>query len=131
MSMKVLIADPDWRFVRQASQYLESHAHLVVCEPRASEALAHVEHWQPDLVVMAAESADKMIDSIYKLQPRPAVLLTGRMDRYDLAWKAWQKGGDELLMKPIFKAEELHDAIVTALENVVTGVRGRQAAASA
>ena len=131
MSMKVLIADPDWRFVRQASQYLETHAHLVVCEPRAREAQAHADHWRPDLVILAVESAEKVLGSLYSLQPRPAVLLTGRMDRYDLAWKAWQKGGDELLMKPIFKAEELHDAIVTALENVVTGARGRRAAASA
>ena len=54
---------------------------------------------------------------------KPAVLLTGRMDRYSVAWKAWQKGGDELLMKPVFKSEEIHDAIVTAMENRVSGKR--------
>ena len=132
MSLKVLIADPDWRFVAQASQYLESHAHLVVHEPRVKEAIAQAEHWKPDLVIMSADLANKgLIKPINAIRPRPAVLLTGRMDRYDLAWKAWQKGGDELLMKPMFRIQELHEAVVTALENATTGKRHVPAAATA
>lgn len=132
MSMKVLIADPDWRFTGQATAYLESHAHLVVTESRPKEIRTHVEHWQPDLVVLAAELADKgAIDWLNTLGNRPAVLLTGRMDRYSIAWKAWQKGGDELLMKPVFKSEEIHDAIVTAMENRVSGARVRPMVATA
>lgn len=125
MSLKVLIADPDWTFVRQATEHLEQHAHMVAWEPRADRAKTRAQHWRPDLVIVAAELADKgVIESIYLLQPRPAVLITGQLDRYDLAWKAWQKGGDELLIKPIFKIEELQEALVTARENSVTGARG-------
>jgi len=132
MSLKVLIADPDWRFTEQASRYLESHAHLVVCEAGLREARAHALHWRPDLVILAVELANRgLLEPIAAIKPRPAVLLTGRMDRFDLAWRAWQKGGDELLMKPVFQVDELHQAIVTALENRTTGTRRTRQAATA
>ena len=132
MSLKVLIADPDWRFTEHATAYLESHAHLVVCEAGLREARAQAQHWRPDLVILAADLANRgLIETIVALKPRPAILLTGRMDRFDLAWRAWQKGGDELLMKPIFQVEELHQAIVTALETRTTGVRHTRQAATA
>jgi CheY-like chemotaxis protein len=122
--MKVLLVDNDWRFTRQATQYLESHAHHVATEPTATAAVARAKHWQPDLVIVSDEQAlDGMSAEIAAMNPRPAVLLTGSMDRFDRAWRAWQKGGDELLMKPVFRAQELHDAIVTAMENAATGVR--------
>lgn len=122
--MKVLIIDPDWRFAQQATSFLESHAHLVVHQPKSLLALAQVQHWHPDLVILASELAETgLIEAIQRLNDRPAVLLTGWMDRYDLAWRAWQRGGDELLMKPLFKAKELHEAIVTALENAAVGIR--------
>lgn len=124
MSMKVLIADPDWRFSRQACSYLEAHAHLVVCEPHAEQALARAAHWQPDLVILAVDLADRtLMNGLYALNPRPAVLLAGWVDRYDLAWRAWQIGGDELLMKPVFRREELHLAIVAAMESAAVGMR--------
>ena len=132
MSLKVLIADPDWRFSNQASAYLESHAHLVACEGRLREAKSHAAHWRPDLVIMSVELADKgLLETVGQLDPRPAILLTGRLDRYALAWKAWQRGGDELLMKPVFKSEELHQAIVKALENCAAGERTVRRAATA
>ncbi len=132
MSLKVLIAETDWRFAEQAGRYLESHAHHVVCEAGLKEARSHALHWKPDLVILSADQANRgLMASLCALKPRPAILLTGRMDRFDLAWKAWQKGGDELLMKPVFRREELHAAIVAALENRTLGVRGRQVAASA
>jgi len=135
MSMKVLVVEPDWRFARMASAYLESHAHLVVQETRLDDALSRAAHWQPDLVIVAAEVAeDGFVELLNDLGSRPAVLLTGWLDRYDIAWRAWQKGGDELLMKPVFHTEELHEAIVTALENAAAGARSarrRRRAASA
>ncbi len=125
MSMKVLIVEPDWRFARDAAAYLESHAHLVVQESRLDNALQRAEHWQPDLAIIASELAeDGLLDRLNDTDgQRPAVLLTGWMDRYDVAWRAWQKGGHELLMKPIFTTDELHEAIVAALENAAAGTR--------
>jgi CheY-like chemotaxis protein len=125
--MKVLVADPDWRFAEHLCSHLESHAHLVVHQPAPQEALARAVHWRPDLVVLAAEFAEYgLLEELSRLRPRPAILLTEHMDRYDRAWRAWQKGGDELLMKPIFTHEELHAAIVTALENATAGTRRRR-----
>ena len=122
--MKVLIADPDWRFAEQATSYLESHAHLVVYQPKPTLAIAQVQRWQPDLVIVASELADSgILEAIHRIKDRPALLLTGWMDRYDVAWRAWQRGGDELLMKPLFKAEELQETIITALENASLGIR--------
>jgi len=124
MSMKVLIADPDWHFSQQVSHYLELRAHLVVTESRQEQAAERVNHWRPDLAIVAAEMADDdLMKTLYALNPRPAVLLTGWMDRYALAWKAWQKGGDDLLIKPVFSTDDLHEAIVTAMENAATGTR--------
>jgi len=135
MSMKVLVVEPDWRFAQKASAYLESHAHLVVRENRLDAALLRAAQWHPDLVIVAAEVAeDGFVQRLGEIEPRPAVLLTGWLDRCDIAWRAWQKGGDELLMKPVFTTEELHQAIVTALENAATGnwdVRRHQRAVSA
>lgn len=132
MSMKVLMVDSDWRFSGQAANFLESRAHHVVSEPRPRQAVAHAQKWQPDLALVAAETANlDVIKALYEMSPRPAVLVVGRMDRYDKAWQAWQTGGDELLMKPVFKAEELHDAIVTAMENRATGRRGNNQGLSA
>ena len=136
MSLKVLVVEPDWRFSRMAGEYLESHAHHVVRASRLDEALDRTAHWRPDLIILAAELAeDGMLELLTEAggSPRPAVLLTGWLDRYDIAWRAWQRGGDELLVKPVFTTDELHEAIVTALENAAAGTRptARALAASA
>ena len=124
MSMKVLIVEPDWRFAKMAAAYLESHAHLVVQETRLDDALRRAAHWQPDLVILAAEVAEHgFVELLAGVGCHSAVLITGWLDRYDIAWRAWQKGGDELLMKPVFTTDELHEAIVTALENAAAGTR--------
>ena len=121
--MKVLLYDPDWRFTRTATTYLESKAHNVVCETHAVQVAARVKNWRPDLVIVAAEVAEKsLMDSLHSSPHRPAVLLTCWMERFDLAWRAWQMGADELLMKPVIKTAEFTDAIVTALKNAAGAV---------
>ena len=72
-----------------------------------------------------------LLEALEGLKPRPALLVTGWMDRYDQVWRAWQKGGDELLIKPVFKSADLLNAIVTARENALTGLRHTQVSASA
>ncbi len=130
--MKVLIVEPDWRFTQKATSFLETHGHHVVLQPTACEALDRTRHWQPDLVIVAAELGETgLLESLHKLQPRPAVLLTGWMDRYDIVWRAWQKGGDDLLIKPMLRIEDLHEAIVSARENAVVGAHEDRFAARA
>jgi len=130
--MKVFVLDPDWRFAQQARDYLEDRAHLVVHHSGADKALAKVEQWQPDLVIVAAElCANGLLSDLHNGSHRPAVLLTGWMERYDRVWRMWQEGGDELLMKPVFSTDDLHQGIVVALENASTGTRMRPVAASA
>jgi len=130
--MRVLIADPDWRFAERACSFLESHAHLVVVENRPAAALERAATWRPDLVILAAEFAQRgMIESLVGMRPRPAILLTEHMARFDRAWRVWQKGGDELLLKPVFKIDELHEAVVVARENAAAGLRRRPAAVAA
>ena len=130
--MKVLIVDPDWRFAQQATRYLESKAHLVVHQADAVLAEANLARWQPDLVILAAEHAQRgVLEQILQRPDRPAVLLTEHLDRYDRAWRVWQTGGDDLLMKPVFHSDELRLACTTALENAATGRRGCHKAASA
>ena len=130
--MKVLVLDPDWRFARQARDYLEARAHLVVHHTSGDSAQAKVEHWQPDLVIVAAELCDNgLLCDLHRGDHRPAVLLTGWMERYDRVWRIWQEGGDELLMKPVFSTDDLYQGIVVALENAGTQTRLRPMSASA
>jgi len=122
--MKVMIVDPDRYFAELASYHLESRAHLVVHQTNPFHALAQVRQWEPDVVVLSAEPAySGLMQKLYSLSPRPAILLVDHMDRFARAWRAWQRGGDELLLKPILRFEELHDAIVGALENAAVDTR--------
>lgn len=124
--MRVLIVDTDWRFVRQATEYLESRAHQVVHQNHPGYAIMQANHWQPDLVILAAELADdRLVNSLGSTPNPPAVLLTEHAERYDRAWRAWQKCGHELLMKPVFQSRELQDAITTAMKNAVLGSQER------
>ncbi|MCJ7544688.1 MAG: response regulator [Phycisphaerae bacterium] len=129
--MKVLIADSDWHFSQRVSRFLESRAHLVVHEGTLGAALEQARRWLPDLVILASELAlhDGVMETLSSLVPRPAVLLTEGLDRFDRAWRAWQQGGDELLLKPVLSGYDLHQAIVTARENAAAGVRAHAPAA--
>ena len=105
---------------------------MVTIHVNPSHVLERAKNWEPDLIILAAELAERgVLNELNALRDRPAVLLTEHMDRYDRAWRAWQQGGDELLMKPVFRAAELHEAIVTALENAAAGRWSRPTAASA
>jgi CheY-like chemotaxis protein len=122
MSLKVLIVDTDIRFMEQARRYLEACGHyvaLVDAERTADQA----ERWQADLVIANAELPavfhGTLLTVLHDMPLRPAILLTASMDRFDLAWRAWQKGGDELLLKPVVHASELHHAIIAARQNAV------------
>ncbi len=79
--MKVLIADGDWHFSQQAARFLESRAHLVVCEPVLRAAMDQARRWLPDLVILSAELAvrEETMETLLNLCPRPAILLTERI----------------------------------------------------
>lgn len=119
MSLKVLVCDADWRFVERATAYLEGHGHQVMTEALPSEALDLARRWRPDAVVLASESTEGDNGTILKelrlIDPSPAILLTGQLDHFDAAWRAWRKGGDELLLKPVLSATEIHTAIISAI----------------
>ncbi|MCY2930872.1 MAG: response regulator [Planctomycetota bacterium] len=128
--MKVLILDADDRFAEQARRYFESHAHLVVRAFSAAEALKTAQSWRPDLAVVDADQASEtLLRGVQALPDRPAILMTGWPENVGHVWRAWQSGGDELLMKPLLHAAEIQLAVATALENAVTGTRGETVAA--
>jgi len=136
VSLRVLICDTDQRFVERASHFLTSHGHQVVTEPLADEAFDLVVRWKPDVLVLSSEAADsdngEVLHKIQQLDPRPAILLTGQLDRFESAWRAWRQGGDELLLKPVIHVWELHTAIIAAIESAAPKlVAEPQAAASA
>lgn len=119
MSLKVLICDADRRFTDRAARFLTSHGHHVLVEALPTEAFDLAARWKPDVVVVSSESVagenGEMLTDLRKIDPRPAVLLTGQLDRFDAAWQAWQRGADELLLKPVLQAWEIHTAIISAI----------------
>jgi len=128
--MKVIVAETDWPFAQHVRSYLETRAHLVAFETQREQLIRRVQQWQPDLLILAAElTEDGTLQALMQLKPRPAILLSEYMDRYDRAWRAWQLGGDDILMKPIFTTDELQESISTALEKAATGARVWTAAA--
>ncbi|HUS47637.1 MAG TPA: response regulator [Phycisphaerae bacterium] len=130
--MKVLIADPDWHFAQQATAFLEPFANLVVHHPNPRQAVSQAFRWKPDLVIVAAELADSgILEALSAVKPTPAVLLTEHLDRFDRAWRAWQRGGDDLLLKPILEDDDLLEAIVGAMQNAAVGARTRRATLAA
>lgn len=121
--MKIIIVDSDWRFVSKATRYFESFADAVL-QQSAFSLVSQAETWQPDLVILAAEYAtENLLESLQTISPRPAVLITEHMSRYDRAWAAWQRGGDELLMKPVFKSQDLREAVQVAMQNAAVNPR--------
>jgi DNA-binding response OmpR family regulator len=128
--MKVLILDSDDRFAEQARRYFEAHAHLVIRATCPAEAIKTAQSWRPELVIVDADaSTEALLRGLQALPERPAILMTGWPDKVAHVWRAWQIGGDELLMKPLLQVAELQLAAVTAMENAVTGVRGETVAA--
>lgn len=118
--MKVMVVDSDSKFAALVRQHCEAHGHHCLHVPDGDPAVSKAMEWDPDLVMVAAELAvSGVVKSLLDLQPRPALLIVGWMDRYDVAWRAWQIGGDELLMKPVFNVGEIHLAITTALDNAL------------
>ncbi len=121
--MKILIADPDWHFLGQVRDVLEPLGHHVVHEPQPDEAVARADHWKPDIVMASAELPaccdGELLGRLSGVQPRPAIVLTAGLERFSEAWRAWQRGGDELIIKPVLHPSELRVAIITALKNAV------------
>jgi len=119
--MKILIADNDWQFLRQAREYLEPMGHLVVHESDPDAALGRGESWKPDVVMISAElpacSDGALLGQLQNIRPRPAIVLTAPLEKFGDAWRAWQRGGDELVIKPVLHASELHVALLVAMKN--------------
>jgi len=129
--MRILIADPDSRFAAQAASYLESKTHSVVHYSDVQSALIAARRWQPDLVIVAAELVtEKAMNAFRSFNPRPAIVLAGSLAQTGQTWRAWQRGGDELLMKPVFKGREIQEAIVAALQHNLLGGRSWQSMAA-
>ena len=122
MPLRVLIVDTDIRFVEQARRHLEACGHHGA-HVDVSRVTQRAEQWRADLVIASAElplvHQGELLSALHDVDQRPAVLLTASMDRFDLAWQAWHKGGDELLLKPMLNAAELHCAIATARQNAL------------
>jgi DNA-binding response OmpR family regulator len=114
-----MIVEPDWHFATHVAEQFESNGDLVVRET-PNEFLEHAKRWRPDMVLLSADLAcSETLKALQDLRPRPVVLLTEHMSRFDRAWSAWQIGGDELLMKPMLHKRELQDAIISARQNAM------------
>jgi AmiR/NasT family two-component response regulator len=126
-TLRILICDADRKFVQAAERILGSEGHTVVAEADLYKAARLALKSTPDVVVLPSEyahdpNANLIIELINHMTPRPAILLTIRMAQFDLARKAWQKGVDGTLFKPLLRDHELKTAISQARRRVAEGL---------
>jgi DNA-binding response OmpR family regulator len=123
--MKALIIDNDSRLINQIRQTLEADGHLAVDYADADQALRQGRNWRPEVVFVNSELPacwqGDLLDKLARLPDRPAIILTASLERFDLAWRAWQLGGDEVVFKPLFGTDEVHRVILTARQKAITG----------
>ena len=123
MSMKLLVIDRDQRFLNTVCDLFEPRGHAVVHESDADAAIARAHHWQPDVILVSAEidrcCRGDLLTQLAQVEGRPAILLTAHMDRFDQAWQAWQRGADELLLKPVLHPADLDAAVLAARQNAI------------
>ncbi|MCK4624991.1 MAG: response regulator, partial [Phycisphaerae bacterium] len=116
--MKILVVDSDWAFLRQTRDLLEPRGHYVVHEADTDRALRRSLKWHPDVIMVSTEYESccdgNLLNDLARLTPRPAILLVSAMTDFEKAWRAWQRGGDEVLFKPLLHSSELHTAIMSA-----------------
>ena len=117
MLNKVILVESDTRFARQLENYFVSKS-AKVAESTPAELVNFATRFQPDLIILAAEFANsELCSALHRLPHKPAILLTEHMANFKQAWRAWQMGGHELLMKPVLKAQEVADAVCKAIHN--------------
>ena len=117
MLNKVILVEADTRFARQLERYFISKS-AKVAESTPADLVQFATKFEPDLIILAAEFASsELCSALHRLPHKPAILLTEHMANYKQAWRAWQMGGHELLMKPVLKAQEVSDAICSAIQN--------------
>jgi ActR/RegA family two-component response regulator len=115
--MRIMIVESDWPFTLRATRYFESRGDLAVRQS-PERMVGHARKWKPEVIVLAAEFVtDERMNALGSIDHAPAILLTEHMSEFARAWRAWQRGGDELLMKPVFQSSELQEAVVSAVEH--------------
>ena len=123
MSLKVLLVDSDWYFLNQATNILESRGHHVLQEPDPAEAVERARRWRPDVAMVDVRlpvvHQGELLAQLADIQPRPAIVLLSALGDFEKAWKAWQRGGDDVLFKPILHPADVHLAILTARKNAL------------
>ena len=121
--MKILVVDSDWQFLRKTRDLLEPHGHHIVHEADPDQALRQSLKWCPDVIMVSTEYESccdgALLSDFSRLRPRPAILLTSAMTDFDRAWRSWQRGGDDVLFKPLLHSSELHTAIMSARQNAL------------
>jgi len=118
-ALRILICDPDQEFVREVQQILNSEGHTVMAETSLIPLIRLASTKRPDVIILPGEYLDDSIaeflaEFIDHLTPRPAVLLTCRTARFDLAWLACHKGADGRMFRPLLTGRELREAIARA-----------------
>jgi len=122
-ALRILICDPDQEFVREVQQILNSEGHTVMAETGLIPLIRLASTRRPDVIILPGEYLDDSIaeflaEFIDHLTPRPAVLLTCRTARFDLARLAWHKGTDDSMFRPLLGGHELRESVARVRRRV-------------
>lgn len=118
MAIRVLIADPDWQFLRHAFQALPGGDYDVIVETDRSKAVTFAKHWQPKLLIAPSHFVEEWYEGrepAGPVSPCPSVLITAYNSDEPGTWEPWAAKGYEVLLKPMVHPTQLHAAVEAVL----------------
>jgi len=115
MSLRVLLADPDWELLKLAFRTLRDAGNEVVIEAGPEDAMRLAVQWRPNVIICPAECLDFWEahhgEDFADLRSRCSVLVTAPISDPDCPWRKWADRGHEVLLKPLVHPSELSAAI--------------------
>lgn len=119
VAVRTLIADPDWEFLRRASQALPRSGYHVIVETDRRKALTFAKHWQPTVLIAPTRFLEDWQQDEQCGPPDralfPHVLITAYGSDEPGIWQRWAARGYEVLLKPLVHPTQLQAAIDAAL----------------
>jgi hypothetical protein len=119
MASRILVADPDWQFLRQVFGALPRRDYRILVEAHPRRALRFASVWEPDVPVAPASLLEEWAPRDRSALPgpgdSPSLLVTAYGADPGSAWKNWAVQGYEVLLKPLVHPAQVQAAVANSV----------------